>query len=290
MAGTPRPILALPRHRRRFRWPVLRGLFRLRARGVEYLPATAVRARRQPHVELRPVAARASRCSRAASCASWPSRSSSGSRSASSSAAGGAFPVRRGEGTGGDRDRRSALPGRGTWSSCSPRHQAEKGHAQEARGRCTRARRGSRSRPACRSFLRRSRGTDRLAGSAPARRATATPVQLDDSTGSRRDGEATERLRTAIESSRSRFGDSPAARVDGDSFAHRAYHAIPKTITARNGRPATCSSGSPNPAPAVAGGAAARGPRRLGHARCADLPPPGLCSLSGRTPVRSRDR
>src|SRR5438105_7745344 len=38
----------------------------------------------------------------------------------------------------------------------------------------------------------------------------------------------------------------PLLAVDGDSFAHRAYHALPKTILGRGGRPAGAILGFAN--------------------------------------------
>jgi len=38
----------------------------------------------------------------------------------------------------------------------------------------------------------------------------------------------------------------PLLAVDGDSFAHRAYHALPKSIRGRGGRPAGAILGFAN--------------------------------------------
>ena len=107
-------------------------------------------------------------------------------------------------------------------------------------------------------------------------------------------GEAEGRLRRAVRAGRRRAGGNrtPDARdrctlrdamtrpllvVDGDSFAHRAYHALPKSIN-RN-----AVVGFTNMIIAAVGaGAAARRARRLGHARGADLPARGVRGL----PVR----
>ena len=82
------------------------------------------------------------------------------------------------------------------------------------------------------------------------------------------------------------FGPDPVARrdtksarrpllvIDGDSFAHRAYHALPKNIRRDRGRPAGAILGFANHAvAALARRKAARGAGRLGHARGADLSP-----------------
>ena len=64
--------------------------------------------------------------------------------------------------------------------------------------------------------------------------------------------------------------------IDGDSLAHRAYHALPKSIRGAGGRPANALVGFAElPAAAVGGRAAGRRFRRLGHARRADLPARG---------------
>ena len=59
----------------------------------------------------------------------------------------------------------------------------------------------------------------------------------------------------------------PLLVVDGDSLAHRAYHALPKSIRRAEGRPAERSSASRTCSCGCGGGAAARRARRLGHAR-----------------------
>ena len=66
----------------------------------------------------------------------------------------------------------------------------------------TRARRGSRSRPGCRSCPRRSPGTDRIARLAPLRVVYGTPIALDDlrdRAAKDAAAEATDRLRAEIE-------------------------------------------------------------------------------------------
>ena len=72
---------------------------------------------------------------------------------------------------------------------------------------------------------------------------------------------------------RAAAGDAVSARpllvIDGDSLAHRAYHALPKSIRRADGRPAgTRSSASRTCSSRLwEARAAARGLRRLGHAR-----------------------
>ena len=73
--------------------------------------------------------------------------------------------------------------------------------------------------------------------------------------------------------------------IDGDSLAHRAYHALPKSIRGparrrtRSSASRTSCSGSGRPS-------SPRACRRLGHARRADLPARG----AARIPVRTRLR
>ena len=65
----------------------------------------------------------------------------------------------------------------------------------------------------------------------------------------------------------------PLLVIDGDSFAHRSYHALPKTILRRGGKPAGAIVGFANYAAAAS--TSAEQPRAvlvaLGHARSADL-------------------
>ena len=80
----------------------------------------------------------------------------------------------------------------------------------------------------------------------------------------------------------------PLLVVDGDSFAHRAYHGLPKSIRMRGGRPG---------GGAIVGfanflirfyleRAAARRAGRLGHARRSDLSAPGVPAVPERPGVR----
>ena len=75
--------------------------------------------------------------------------------------------------------------------------------------------------------------------------------------------------------------------IDGDSFAHRAFHALPALDPTRE-RPPGEPAHRPHVdgAPALAGGAAARGVRRLGHAHRADLPARAARRLPGGPRVR----
>ena len=65
---------------------------------------------------------------------------------------------------------------------------------------------------------------------------------------------------------------SPLLVIDGNSFAHRSYHALPKTILRRGRKPAGAILGFANLSVApLPRGTAARGAGSLGHAGSADL-------------------
>ena len=86
-----------------------------------------------------------------------------------------------------------------------------------------------------------------------------------------------------------RAGSRPLLVVDGDSFAHRAYHALPKSIRRAERRPAGALVGFANMLDAAVGGrAAARRARRLGHARGADLPARGVRRPTSRAACSTR--
>ena len=216
----------------------------MRATGVEHVPRGRLRARGEPRLQLRPLAARdpalpgppaalhgevgALLCRRS----SWILRG------------GGAFKVRRGEGDdGGDRHAPSSSPGRARSSSCSRR-------ARGARRGCARSitRAAAHGRGADRAARRRAArpGGDRRhrpprAGSGPLRVAYGPPVELDDLQRAGRPRGLADRDRPADGGDRAAREDAvtqPLLVVDGDSLAHRAYHALPKSIR-RAGTPGT---------------------------------------------------
>ena len=82
----------------------------------------------------------------------------------------------------------------------------------------------------------------------------------------------------------------PLLVIDGDSFAHRAYHALPKTIlhARRQGRRRDRRLRQ-FPDPLLSQRTAARRARRLGHARRSDLPAQGVPALPERAGVRRRN-
>ena len=81
----------------------------------------------------------------------------------------------------------------------------------------------------------------------------------------------------------------PLLVVDGDSFAHRAYHAIPKIAPPeRRWAREHALRVREHALAALAGRAAAHRPRRLGHARGADVPPRGARRVPVRAGVRRR--
>jgi hypothetical protein len=81
----------------------------------------------------------------------------------------------------------------------------------------------------------------------------------------------------------------PLLAIDGDSLAHRAYHALPKSMKSAKGRPSGRARRFRQlPPAAVAGGGAAHGRRRLGHPRGADLPKRSLSLVPERPSLRRR--
>ena len=138
-------------------------------------------------------------------------------------------------------------------------------------------------------------GTDRISRLAPLRVAYGTPIELDDL------AQLPRRRRRRCRDGSAARGD-PLARgvaelsgrpllvVDGDSFAHRAFHALPRSIRRADGRPGQhAHRAHVDAAASVAGRAAAGGRRRLGHGRRPDLPHRRAARLSGRSRVRPRD-
>ncbi len=81
----------------------------------------------------------------------------------------------------------------------------------------------------------------------------------------------------------------PLLVIDGDSFAHRSYHALPKTILRRGKQGRRRHRRLRQlPAAALRDRAAARRAGRLGHARRADLSARAVSRLSERARVRRR--
>ena len=185
-------------------WPVVRFLFRLRWRGLEHVPregGAVLAANHNSNLDPWPLG-----------LPLFPRRFL---RFMGKSElfwfplgvfirAGGAFKVRRGEA-----DTEAIADGRGTRAGGPPRGDVPRGHApregppQEARGAAgTRARRGSRSRQACRSCRRRSRGRTGSPGSRrcawpTGRRSRSTTCATASATDAA--AEATDRLRAEIE-------------------------------------------------------------------------------------------
>ena len=177
MAPRPSPVYILVAA---LSWPLLYGLFRLRAPRPRAPAGRRLRARREPQLELRPVAARRSRCSRGATCASWPSRSSSGRRSSSSRPRPARSRCGAASGTRGDRDGDAALP-RGPHRGHVPGGDAaEEGDAEEVRGAgahrggADRARGGRAARPGGDRRHRPARPARRSCGSPTGRRSRST--------------------------------------------------------------------------------------------------------------------
>ena len=74
----------------------------------------------------------------------------------------------------------------------------------------------------------------------------------------------------------------PLLVIDGDSLAHRAYHALPKSMRRAEGKPSNALVGFSNFLLRLwQAEVAACGGRRLGHAGSADVPPRALRRLPG---------
>ncbi len=90
------------------------------------------------------------------------------------------------------------------------------------------------------------RGKERASDHAPAW------VELRDAAGNRQKGSKPARAiaqaspRPRPSARRARTAPRPLLVIDGDSFAHRAYHALPKSILRRGGRPAGAILGFAN--------------------------------------------
>ena len=237
-------------------WPVVHGLLpAARARARE--PARRAASCSPPTTPRTSTRGRSGcRSCRAGSSASWRSRSFSSRRSARSCAAGGAFQVRRGEGdVEAMRDGDRARPRRATSSRCSRRGRGERrGCVKKHKPRPhTGAARialdgGRAARPGGDRGHRPPRAPRARSGS-PTGRPSSSPTSR---TRAARGGPSGDRAADGRD--RAAQGDAvsqPLLVVDGDSLAHRAYHALPKSIRrARGGPPArssasrTCSCGS----------------------------------------------
>ena len=115
-------------------------------------------------------------------------------------------------------------------------------------------------------------GTDRLARLGKVRVRYGPPIELDDLRGPRPrttlPSVATDRLMEAIHALEADAVTGPLLAIDGDSFAHRAYHGLPKSIRGAGGRPAGALVGFTNMLLRLwETERPARGRRRLGHAR-----------------------
>ena len=154
------------------------------------------------------------------------------------------------------------------------------GPAEDARGARAHRRRADRARSRRAARPGRDRGHRRPAAPrAVARALRRSPIDdlRDDPDGP----QATDRLMAAIQRARGVAVSGLLLAIDGDSLAHRAYHALPKSIRLQRARRLR-----ELPAAAVGGRAAGVGARRLGLARDADVPPRGAAGL----PVGSRVR
>ncbi len=280
-------------------WPVLRGA--LPARGA----AARTPAGRRAASCSPPTTPRASTRGRSA-FPLWPKRQlvfmgkvgalQPGARRRSSPAAG-AFPVQPGQAdVDALRDRGPRSAGRAGLSGCSRRAPGRRrACARSSSTARTPGRPGSRSTRASRSSRRRSRApTGCSAGKAPRRLRRSRPARRSRGDGRARRGPGGDRPADGadLRAPRGAGGvvSAPLLAIDGDSLAHRAYHGVPKSSPAPTGGPGRARRLRELPPPALGGGAAARGRRRLGHARRADLPHRGLRRLPERARVRRRAR
>ena len=148
---------------------------------------------------------------------------------------------------------RSASARRAASSRCSRRARgARRDCARSSRRGRTRVRRESRSRPVSRSSRRRSRAPTALRASEAQRSPTAPPIQAGRPRRASIPRDAAQNGNRAADGGdrrlyeRRRCEARPLLAVDGDSFAHRAYHGLPKTIRRAGGRPAGAVVGFAN--------------------------------------------
>ncbi len=215
-------------------------------------PAGRDRPRVEPQLELRPLAARLPALAQAPAPLDGEVRALQPDPRPDPAARRRLSGPARDERPRGDRARDRARARAATSSSCSRRARAaRRACARSSDRRRTPVPRGSRSSRAFRSSRPPCRGTDRLARLGPLRVAYGEPVPLDDlaehdhGTAAKI---ATERLMERIaeleEELRARM--RPLLVIDGDSFAHRAYHALPKSIRRADRRPAGALVGFSN--------------------------------------------
>ena len=153
--------------------------------GQEHLPRGRLRARGEPQLELRSLAARRCRSSRAAICASWRKSELFWTPFSSSRQPPGRFPVRRGERDTAAIETAARLCREGHVVVMFPEGtRRKKGLRKKLPGRGrTPAPRGSRSTPACRSSRPRSSAPTGSAGSRSSGSRTARRCALDDLAG-----------------------------------------------------------------------------------------------------------
>ena len=132
-------------------------------------------------------------------------------------------------------------------------------------------------------------GTERIPALAPLRVAHGEPIPLDDLRDLGLKDAAAEATDRPTRRDRAPGGDAvnparPLLIVDGDSLAHRAFHALPSSIKDGAGRPANMIVGFGNMLVTVWRRSSRGDRRRLRHAHVADLPAHGLRGV----PVRPR--
>ena len=268
--GRVRPAL-LPLRRSR-RWPVLRWLFRLRADGVENLPREGGFVLAANHISnfdpwplglpLLAAAAPALHGQVGAVLVAARPDAPRGRR-----LPGAPRRARRG----GDRDRgRAGRGGRIVVDVPAGHAPAERARQEVPAAGRTRARRGSRSRAGVPLVPAAIAGTDRLARLGPLRVALreADPARRPR----RRDQSEAARVATERDggdrASSGRRCERPLLVIDGDSLAHRAYHALPKSIRRAGGRPGNALVGFANFLAAAVGEPSSRARCSSAGTRC----------------------
>ena len=129
-------------------------------------------------------------------------------------------------------------------------------------------------RPSTKLGARKRRATDTTAAS------KASP-ELAQTIGPAADAERVT-TRSCSGAAKRMITNRPLLVIDGDSFAHRSYHALPKTIRRNDGNGAGAIVGFKFSVAALRCGATPRGHRRMGHLRSAHKAPPAVPCLSER--------
>ncbi len=227
----------------------------------------------------------ASRSSPTARCGSWARPSCSSRCSGRSCAPPARSPCAAAKATGMRSGPPSSSRARARSSPSTPRAPGvRRASRRSARPDGTRAPRASHSPRASRSCRPRSAAPSASRSSRAIKVIYGDPIPLDDLADQDARRAVDRGHRTALQSDRRARAAAvtrPLLAVDGDSFAHRAHHALPSSITRAEGKRAGAIVGFTNMLVAALGAdRAAAGRRRLGHA---DAPRPTGTRRSRRT-------